>query len=145
MNIKTCEFVSPKHPDKLCDLVADTLLDAYLAGDPDTRSGIEVMGGHGYVSVSGEVTSKTDVDIEEVVKSIVGKEYDVRVYLSKQSPFIAQGVDTGGAGDQGIMIGYAVRVTANHMPGEYEYARNLCKEIYKKFPFDGKTQGTVKD
>lgn len=145
MNIKTCEFVSPKHPDKLCDLVADTLLDAYLAGDPDTRSGIEVMGGHGYVSVSGEVTSKTDVDVEEIVKNIVGKEYNVRAYLSKQSPSIAQGVDTGGAGDQGIMIGYAVQGTANYMPEEYEYARNLCKEIYKKFPFDGKTQVTVCD
>ncbi len=145
MNIKTCEFVSPKHPDKLCDLVADTLLDSYLLHDPESRVAVEVMGGHGCVSISGEVTSSADVNVAEVVKNIVGREYDVKVYLSKQSSFIAQGVDTGGAGDQGIMIGYAVRGTANYMPEEYEHARNLCREVYKKFPFDGKTQVTVKD
>jgi S-adenosylmethionine synthetase len=145
--IRTAEFVSPKHPDKMCDFIADTLLNAFLAGDPKgglkSRCAIEVMGGHGQISVSGEVTSGTDVDIPKIIKGIVGQEYNVNVYLTKQSPEIAQGVDTGGAGDQGIMMGYATRETENLMPLEYELARNLCRKIYEKYPYDGKTQVTV--
>ena len=57
-NIRTAEFVSPKHPDKTCDRIADALLDAYLAGDPKSRVAVEIMGGHGKISVSGEVTSR---------------------------------------------------------------------------------------
>jgi S-adenosylmethionine synthetase len=143
--IKTAEFVSPKHPDKLCDLIADSLLDAYLAGDRNSRVAVEVMGGHGHVSVSGEVTSAAEVNIEKVVKGIVGEGYAVHSYLTRQSPEIAQGVDVGGAGDQGIMIGYATRETPNFMPLEYELARNLCKSIYERYPFDGKTQVTIVD
>ena len=141
--IRTAEFVSPKHPDKACDRIADALLDAYLAGDPKSRVAAEVMGGHGQISVSGEVTSNADIDIEKAVHDIVGEEYKVHIYLTKQSPFIAQGVDTGGAGDQGIMIGYATRETDNFMPLEYELARKLCREIYERYPYDGKTQVTV--
>jgi S-adenosylmethionine synthetase len=144
-NIRTCEFVSPKHPDKLCDLIADSLLDAFMKGDPKSRVAAEVMGGHKNVSVNGEVTSRTDVDIPAVVKSVVGSDYDVKIYVTKQSPFIAQGVDTGGAGDQGIMIGYATRETKNYMPLEYELSRTLCRQIYERYPCDGKTQVTVKD
>jgi S-adenosylmethionine synthetase len=143
--IKTCEFVSPKHPDKMCDFIADSLLDAFLSGDQASRCAIEVMGGHGQISVSGEVTSKTNVDIPKIIKAIVGENFGVNVYLTQQSPFISQGVDTGGAGDQGIMIGYATSETENFMPLEYELARNLCKEIYKPYPYDGKTQVTVED
>ena len=141
--IRTAEFVSPKHPDKQCDIIADTLMDAYLAGDPASRCAIEVMGGHGHVSISGEVTSRTDVDIPKVVKGIVGENFQVHAYLTKQSPAIAQGVDTGGAGDQGIMMGYAVREGANFMPIEYELARALCRKIYAQYPYDGKTQVTL--
>lgn len=143
--LRTAEFVSPKHPDKMCDIIADTILDAYLAGDPMSRVAVEVMGGHGHVSISGEVTSKAEVDIQDIVKNIVGDGYEVHCYLTKQSPEIAQGVDTGGAGDQGIMIGYATRETENFMPLEYELARKLCKDIYARYPFDGKTQVTVED
>ena len=142
-NIKTAEFVSPKHPDKTCDRIADALLDAYLAGDPKSRVAAEVMGGHGKISVSGEVTSGAAVDIPKIVRGIVGDGYEVHVYLTKQSPAIAQGVDAGGAGDQGIMIGYATRETENFMPLEYELARKLCRDIYEKYPSDGKTQVTV--
>ncbi len=145
--IKTAEFVSPKHPDKACDQIADALLDAYLAGDkaggPRSRVAVEVMGGHGHITISGEVTSATEVDIPNVVKGIVGQEYAVHPYLTKQSPEIARGVDTGGAGDQGIMMGYATRETENFMPVEYELARKLCRAIYEKYPYDGKTQVTV--
>ena len=141
--IRTAGFVSPGHPDKLCDRIADALLDAYLAGDPKSRVAAEVMGGHGTISVSGEVTTDAEVDVPAIVRGVVGDRYDVRVYLTKQSAFIAQGVDTGGAGDQGIMMGYATRETENFMPLEYELARKLCREIYAKYPFDGKTQVTV--
>ena len=141
--IRTAEFVSPKHPDKMCDLIADSLLDAYLAGDPKSRVAAEIMGGHGHVTLSGEVTSATDVDIAKVVHGIVGDSYDVHAYLVKQSPFIGQGVDTGGAGDLGIMIGYATRETPEFMPREYALARELCKKIYAVYPYDGKTQVTV--
>lgn len=143
--IKTCEFVSPKHPDKVCDFVADSILDAFLIGDSESRVAVEVMGGHKNISISGEITSKANVDISRIVKNIVGGEYVISVYISKQSQFIAQGVDIGGAGDQGIMIGYATRETENFMPLEYELARNLCKNIYEKYPYDGKTQVTIED
>ncbi len=145
MNVKTCEFVSPKHPDKLCDLIADSILDAYLREDAQSRVAVEVMGGHGHISVSGEVSSRANVDIEKTVKAIVGDGYLVHQYLVKQSSQIAQGVDTGGAGDQGIMVGYACNETESHMPKEYELARNLCKKIYEKYPYDGKTQVTLRD
>jgi S-adenosylmethionine synthetase len=141
--IRTAEFVSPKHPDKTCDRIADAILDACLAGDPRSRVAAEVMGGHGQISVSGEITSDATVDIPKIVRGIVGDAYEVHVYLTKQSPAIAQGVDTGGAGDQGIMIGYAARETENFMPLEYELARKLCRDIYEQYPFDGKTQVTV--
>lgn len=144
-SIKTAEFVSPQHPDKICDRIADALLDAYLAGDPKSRVAVEVMGGHGKISISGEVTSNSSVDIPNIVHGVVGDGYEVHVYLTKQSPAIAQGVDTGGAGDQGIMIGYATRETENFMPLEYELARKLCHGIYEKYPFDGKTQVTIED
>lgn len=141
--IRTAEFVSPEHPDKICDRIADALLDVYLAGDPRSRVAVEVMGGHGAISISGEVTSKTEIDVPKTVRGIAGDDYEVKIYLTRQSPSIAQGVDTGGAGDQGIMIGYATRETENLMPLEYELARKLCRGIYEKYPFDGKTQVTV--
>ena len=141
--IKTAESVSPKHPDKICDRIADALLDAYLAGDPNSRVAVEVMGGHGKISISGEVTSNSEVDVPKIIKEVTGGDYEIHIYLVKQSTFIAQGVDTGGAGDQGIMIGYAERGAENFMPLEYELARKLCQGIYEKYPFDGKTQVTI--
>jgi len=143
--MRTCEFVSPKHPDKVCDFIADSILDGFLAGDPKSRVAVELLGGHGRIFVSGEVTSAADVDVEALVKKIVGKDYQVVVNISKQSPEISRGVDTGGAGDQGIMMGYATAETETFMPLEYETARKLCQDIYKGYPFDGKTQVTVED
>ena len=142
---KTCEFVSPRHPDKLCDYLADILLDAYMDLDPKSRVAIEIMGGHDNISVSGEVTSNARVNIENIIKSILGEKYSVKIYVSQQSPFISRGVDNGGAGDQGIMIGYAASETKNFMPLEYELARKLCNKIYSQFPFDGKTQITIEN
>ncbi len=146
--IKTCEFVSPKHPDKICDFIADSILDAYLESNRESRVAIEVMGGHKLITINGEVTSKTKVDIEKIVQDIVAKEnrdYKVIINISLQSPQIAAGVDTGGAGDQGIMKGYATSETSEYLPLEYVLARNLCQKIYEKYPYDGKTQVTIED
>src|SRR3989344_4625142 len=143
--IKTAEFVTPGHPDKRCDFIADSILDAYLADDPNSRVAVEVMGGHNLITINGEVTSKTKPDITALVKSIVGKEYKVIENIVLQSPQIARGVDTGGAGDQGIMNGYATSETESLMPLEYHLARDLCQKIYAKYPYDGKTQVTIED
>jgi len=140
---KTAEFVSPKHPDKICDFIADNILDAYLEGDKYSRVAIEVMGGHNLVTINGEVTSKTSIDVEGIVKEIVGPNYNVISNIVLQSPQIAQGVDTGGAGDQGIMKGYATNETNEYLPLEYSLARKLCGKIFEIYPYDGKTQVTV--
>jgi S-adenosylmethionine synthetase len=141
--IKTAEFVSPKHPDKQCDLIADSILDAFLEQDSKTRSGIEVMGGHKSIAITGEITSKAKVDIPKLVQSLVGQEYEVNLHVDHQSLYIKKGVDTGGAGDQGIMLGYATSESENLMPREYNLARDLCRQIYAKYPYDGKVQVTV--
>src|ERR1035437_5847281 len=143
--IKTAEFVSPGHPDKRCDYIADSILDAYLAGDPLSRVAIEVMGGHNLVTINGEVTSVGKSDVTSLVQSIVGGEYKVIENIALQSREIGRGVDGGGAGDQGIMKGYATSETASCMPLEYELARDLCQKIYAVYPYDGKTQVTVED
>ena len=142
---KTAEFVSPKHPDKICDFIADSILDTYLAGDKESRAAIEVMGGHKLITINGEVRSQAKPDIEELVKNIVGENYRVVSNIAPQSREIARGVDRGGAGDQGIMKGYATRATPEYLPLEYVLARDLCRKIYEKYPFDGKTQVTVDD
>jgi len=141
--IKTCEFVSPKHPDKMCDLIADSILDVYLKKDKKSRVAIEVLGGHNLITITGEVKSRVKVNIKDIVRKIIGKQYEIRINLEQQSPFISQGVNQGGAGDQGIMVGYACRETKTFMPYEYELARNLCRDIYKKYSFDGKVQVTT--
>ena len=101
------------HPDKMCDRISDTLLDIHLTHDPNSRVAIETCGGNGLVYVTGEVTSEykiTDEEIERVVRDITTDDsLKVITNINIQSPEIAQGVDTGGAGDQGIMIGYACR------------------------------------
>ncbi|HNW96337.1 MAG TPA: methionine adenosyltransferase domain-containing protein [Candidatus Paceibacterota bacterium] len=142
---KTAEFVSPKHPDKMCDFIADSILDAYLENDKNSRVAIEVMGGHNLIIINGEVTSKSKLNIEAVVKNIVGENYKVIVNIVSQSPEIARGVDVGGAGDQGIMKGYATNETNTHMPLEYNLARELCQKIFEIYPYDGKTQVTIED
>ncbi len=140
---RTAESVSPKHPDKLCDQISDAVLDAYLVQDPESRVAVEVCGGHGKVFVMGEVTSRaTDIKIEEIVRRIAG-DVEVEVNLARQSSEIAQGVDTGGAGDQGIMIGYACDETEEMLPLEVVLSRRLNQAIYAKFPYDGKTQVTL--
>lgn len=141
-NYRTAESVSPKHPDKLCDQISDAVLDAHLALDPNARVAVDVAGGHGTVFVTGEVTSVASVDVESIVRRIAG---DVEVInkLAPQSVEIAQGVDIGGAGDQGIMIGYATSETPELLPLEVVLSRTLNQELYEHWPYDGKTQVTL--
>ncbi len=143
-NYRTAESVSPKHPDKLCDQISDAILDAFLEQDPTSRVAVETVGGHGKVFITGEVTSNGNVEIEPIVKRLAG-DVDVTVHLVQQSPEIAQGVDTGGAGDQGIMIGYATSETPELLPLEVVLARKLNQFIYETWPYDGKTQITLQD
>lgn len=138
----TAESVSPKHPDKICDQISDAILDAYLALDPYARVAVEAIGGHGKVFVVGEVTSASKVEVEPIVRRLAG-DVEIETRIVAQSPEIASGVDTGGAGDQGIMVGYACAETAELLPLETVLARKLNQDLYKKWAFDGKTQVTL--
>ncbi len=141
--LRTAEFVSPGHPDKLCDRIADLILDVCLEQDKNTRAAIEVMGGHKLVSVTGELTTEAFVNVQQTTRKIVGNNVGVQVNIVQQSSFIAQGVDTGGAGDQGVMIGYACNENEEMIPQEAYLARSLNRYLYKKNEYDGKTQVTL--
>jgi S-adenosylmethionine synthetase len=141
--LKTAEAVTPQHPDKICDQISDAILDACLEQDENSRVAIETMGGHGMIVVMGEITSEANVNFSEIVSKIVGVNYKIQINVSKQSPEIAQGVDSGGAGDQGIMVGYACNSNESFLPQELYLAKNLCRFIYEYHNQDGKTQVTI--
>lgn len=140
---KTAEAITPKHPDKVCDRIADAILDRCLMQDPDTRAAVEVMAGHGVVTITGELTTKAYVNMRDVAKEIVGDKVGVQTNIVMQSREIGRGVDDGGAGDQGIMVGYACKQNSEYLPQELYLARSLCKFIYEKHQQDGKTQVTI--
>ena len=145
--IRTAECVSPMHPDKMCDRISDTLLDLHLQQDSNSRVAIETCGGNGLVYVTGEVTSNAVVTRENIVKVVhditTDDTIEVIININSQSSEIANGVDTGGAGDQGIMIGYACRDNKEFLPQEYFLSRELNKFVFDKYPYDGKTQVTM--
>jgi S-adenosylmethionine synthetase len=142
---KTAECVTPMHPDKICDRISDAILDACLEQDPMSRVAIETMGGHNLITITGELTTNAYVDIPSIVRRIVGDKYGIQTNIVKQSSDISRGVDNGGAGDQGIMVGYACRDNKDLIPQELYLARSLCKFIYEKYPADGKTQVTINE
>ncbi len=166
-NLFTSESVSEGHPDKVCDQISDAVLDAFLSQDPLSRVACESFVTTGLALVGGEITSKANfVNIQDVVRKVIreigytkaGIGFDadscaVISALHSQSPDIAQGVDTGGAGDQGMMFGYACTETPELMPAPIMYAHKLVhrlSEIRKKentlMPYlrpDAKSQVTV--
>ena len=145
MSSITAESVTKFHPDKICDQISDAILDECLRQDPMSRVAVETMGGHGTVILSGEVTTNAIVDFAAVAKSfykeLTGKDIGVLCNIVKQSPDISQGVDIGGAGDQGIMVGYACNKNPKHIPQELYLSRKLLEP----FEVDGKSQVTIED
>lgn len=153
MHYKTAECVSPGHPDKLCDQISDRVLDECLAGDPESRVAIETMGWHGKVFISGELTTNSSIDYEAIVRAVLRENrydpdgYEIVVNVAKQSNEIAQGVDTGGAWDQGIMVWYATRETDTLIPYELQESRAVLQWLWDAFPEtrDAKSQITTHD
>jgi len=146
-NLFTSESVSEGHPDKVADQISDAILDALLTDDPDSRVAVETLVTTGLAVVSGEVTTDAYVDVQEIVRKVIkeigytkasyrfdSESCGVLSTIHQQSPDIAQGLDTNGdkkqgAGDQGMMFGYASTETEEYMPMTLQYSHQLLKTL----------------
>ncbi len=159
-NSYTVESVTSGHPDKICDQISDAVVDACLKQDPKSRVAVEAFGSHGLLVVGGEVTSNAKIDYEALARNVykdIGHDDELRVITNvvQQSPDIAQGVDIGGAGDQGIMYGFATDDTPEFLPSALVNVHKLARGLEQlrredKTNFwwikpDGKTQLTVEN
>jgi S-adenosylmethionine synthetase len=152
----TTESVTSGHPDKVCDQISDAVLDECLKQDPTSRVAVESFGSHGTLMLGGEVKTSADIDAEQIARDVykeIGYNDELKIIntIAKQSPDIAMGVDTGGAGDQGIMYGYATDETKEMLPLgvvlSHALARKL-EEVRRSMELmwikpDGKTQVTI--
>lgn len=158
------ESVTPGHPDKVCDLISDTILDECLKQDRDSRVAVETFVSKNLVVIAGQVTTNAKIDYEKIARDVLKNiGYDnektdidyrtckVETNIAEQSPDIARGVDIGGAGDQGMMFGYATNETPNFMPYAIDTAHRLSKKLtlvrknneIEGLRPDGKTQVTI--
>ena len=141
-NYFTSESVTEGHPDKLADLISDSILDECLKQDKNSRVAVETFVSGNTVTIAGQITSNSKFDIEDIVRNTIKDiGYDnektdmnyrickIDVNITRQSPDIAMGVDIGGAGDQGIMFGYASDETENYMPYAIDMAHKLAKRL----------------
>ncbi|MDP3957268.1 MAG: methionine adenosyltransferase [bacterium] len=157
-NLYTVESVTSGHPDKVCDQVSDAILDACLAEDPESRVAVETFGSHGRFYIGGEVTTKAKVDYAAIARKVYKEigydnELDIQAHVIEQSPDIAMGVDTGGAGDQGIMYGFATDETPEFLPKGVVLVHQLTEGLEKLRKSgevqwlrpDGKSQVTMLD
>ena len=155
MKLYSNEIVFRGHPDKVCDQISDALLDAYLANDKNSRCGIETMGGKGKIFITGEVTSNSIVNVEEITKRVLrdigyNDNYEIINNIGVQSPDIALGTneEIGGAGDNGMMFGYACNDNNKYLPDSMVILQELSKKydelrkVDNRFLPDGKAQIT---
>ncbi len=145
----TVESVTNGHPDKVCDQISDAILDACLSQDPKSRVAVETVGAHGTIFIGGEVTTKAEFNPVSIAKKVykrIGYKDKVKVITNiiRQSPDISQGVDIGGAGDQGIMYGYATNETPEFLPKGVVFVHALARGL-KKLREDGAADWLMPD